>query len=140
MYDYNATTIISKEEIGKEIFNGISATKYQAVLTNLYIADNSYFNASKDCLDWYCIELEGRTAYNYMEAYIWVDANDEIIGVSADVDSQELDNWNYFEFYYSIQKNEYAIDSHHSFKYIGKVDPNGCEYGREIYFCYAYIY
>lgn len=135
--DMSATVVLSKEELAKEIYNGVSATKYAVVIMNLYVCDSTYINAYKDCLGWYEIGIEAKTERNFMNAYAWYDEQGEIIGVSANTEDLELDRWDYLDFYYNLEKNEYSATSRHSFKYIETIEPNGCVYGREIYLCSA---
>lgn len=133
--DLSATIIIEKEALGNEVFGGKACTKYVAQIYNLYVADTYMLNAYADCLDWCEIRFDAETAEYLIEAYIWCDENDEVVGIELTEEEVELDRWNYFELYYSPEKNKYSTESAHSYQFIETIEPNGCEYGRNIYLC-----
>ncbi len=135
--DLSSTIIFEKEELGNEVFSGKACTKYLAQIYNLYVANTDMVNAYADCLDWYEIRFDAETAEGFIEAYIWCDENDEVIGIELTEEDPELERWNYFDLYYNSEKNKYSTESSHSYQFVETIEPNGCEYGRHIYLCSA---
>ncbi len=105
-----------------------------------YILDeNVGFQLMEDCHGWVAYEvlateLAAKTCY-----YVWIDADEEIVGYEMATDVLELymEDWSEdFRFYYNPTTGETAADSQHKYVLIEKKIAVGCEsVGYEVYVC-----
>ena len=135
--DLSATFIFEKSALKNEVFNGVACTKYQASVYNLYIVDDSFLNAYYDCLGWYEIPIEAVAVRELINVHIWFDENEQVVGIEL-IDSEDeldFDKHSSIDVYYNLEKNTYSSKSAHSYKFVEAIEPNGCEYGKNIYLC-----